>query len=64
MPNPVFNEEYKKKIKEFNGKEVEITIPAFLEIVFQVASSCLKQSNLVADSENDNALWLKGNTRL
>jgi wobble nucleotide-excising tRNase len=50
--NPVFNEEYKKKIKDFNGKEVEITIPAFLEIVFQVAVSLPERSSPATDSAN------------
>lgn len=58
--NPVFNEEYKKKIKDFNGKEVEITIPAFLEIVFQVAASLPERSNPAADSANDEHLVAQG----
>lgn len=48
--NPVFNEEYKKRIKDFSGKVVEITIPAFLEIVFQVAASAPERSNSTSDS--------------
>jgi hypothetical protein len=35
--NPVFNEKYLKKVTDYNGKEVEVTIPAFSEITFQVA---------------------------
>lgn len=57
---PVFNEEYKKKIKDFNGKEAEITIPAFLEIVFQVAASLPEQFNPTADSANDERLVAQG----
>lgn len=51
--NPVFNEEYKKKAKDYSGKEVEITIPAFLEISFQVASNRPANSNSLGDSAND-----------
>jgi len=50
--NPIFNEEYKKRVKDFNGKEVEITIPAFLEIIFQVAVSAPEHSYPPSDSEN------------
>lgn len=35
---PVFNEEYKYKSKDYSGKEVEITVPAFSEVVFQIAA--------------------------
>jgi hypothetical protein len=35
---PIFNEEYKYKGKDYNGKEVEITVPAFSEVTFQVAA--------------------------
>ena len=48
--NPVFNEEYKKKAKDFNGKEVEIAVPAFLEIVFQVATRLPEGVQSGADS--------------
>lgn len=58
--NPVFNEEYKKKVKDFNGKDVEITIPAFLEVVFQVAANLPERSNPTADSENDERLVAQG----
>lgn len=58
--NPVFNEEYKKKTKDFNGKEVDITIPAFLEIVFQVAASVPEGTKSTADSENDEHLAAQG----
>ncbi|HGS4494408.1 TPA: anticodon nuclease [Vibrio cholerae] len=36
---PTFNEKYKLKSKDYNGKEVEVEIPAFSEITFQVASN-------------------------
>lgn len=51
--NPIFNEEYKRKARDFNGKEVEITIPAFTEIVFQVASSVPDGDKSTADSASD-----------
>lgn len=51
--NPIFNEEYKRKARDFNGKEVEITIPAFTEIVFQVASSVPDGDKSTAASAND-----------
>ena len=35
---PDFNEEYKYKSKDHNGKELEITVPAFSEITFKVAA--------------------------
>ena len=50
--NPIFNEEYKKRVKDFNEKEVEITIPAFLEIVFQVAASASEHSYPPNNAEN------------
>lgn len=51
--NPVFNEAYKRKVKDFNGKEVEITIPAFLEVVFQVAATSPERSPATDDSSNE-----------
>jgi len=50
--NPVFNEEYKKKIKDFNGEDIEITIPAFLEIAFQVAANGPAESDVPSGTEN------------
>lgn len=58
--NPVFNEEYKKKVKDFNGKEVEITVPAFLEIVFQVATRLPERPRASADSVSDGRLMTQG----
>ncbi len=58
--NPLFNEEYKKKVKDFNGKEVEITVPAFLEIVFQVATRLPEGAQSSADSVNDEQLVAQG----
>lgn len=58
--NPVFNEEYKKKIKDFGGKEVEITIPAFLEVVFQVAANATEKSNSPGDAANDSNPVIQG----
>ncbi len=58
--NPIFNAEYKKKSKDVNGKEVEITIPAFTEIIFQVASSVPEGANSAADSANDEHLTAQG----
>jgi hypothetical protein len=51
--NPIFNEEYKKKAKDFNGKEIEITIRAFLEIVFQVQAVKPAESDLPSDASNE-----------
>ncbi len=53
---PNFNEAYKCKSKDYNGKEVEITVPAFSEITFQIAAkpSALKNSASV-DSEDGEA---------
>lgn len=58
--NPVFNEEYKKKAKDFDGKEVEITIPAFLEIVFQVATHLPGGANSSGDSVNSGPVIAQG----
>lgn len=58
--NPIFNEEYKKKIRDFNGKEVEIIIPAFMEIVFKVAVTLPEQANPTTDSANDERLVAQG----
>lgn len=58
--NPVFNEEYKKKSKDFNGKDVEITIPAFLEIVFQVAAILPERPDSTVDSENGELVVAQG----
>lgn len=52
--NPVFNEKYLKKIKDYNDKEVEVTIPAFSEISFQVAA------NRPAEAGNLNATTSDG----
>ncbi len=58
--NPVFNEEYKKKIKDFSGKEVEITIPAFLEVVFQVEAKGSEKPNASSDTANDSSPVIQG----
>lgn len=58
--NPVFNEEYKKKVKDFSGKEVEITVPAFLEIVFQVATRLPEGAQSGADSVNHEQPVVQG----
>lgn len=58
--NPVFNEEYKKKVKDFNGKEVEITVPAFLEIVFQVATRLPEGTQSGAASVNHEQPVVQG----
>lgn len=52
--NPTFNEEYKKKSKDFNGKEIEITIPAFLEITFQVAANGPAEPFVSRGEDNDS----------
>jgi len=54
---PSFNEAYKSKINDYSGKEVEITVPAFSEITFQVAAkpSFLTNSTSV-DSEDGDAV--------
>lgn len=43
---PNFNEAYKRKSKDHNGKLVEITIPAFSEVTFQVAAKPSDLSNI------------------
>lgn len=58
--SPVFNEEYKKKIKDFSDKEVEITIPAFLEVVFQLATNVPEKPNALSDAANDSSPVTQG----
>lgn len=58
--NPVFNEAYKKKIKDFNGKEMEITIPAFLEVVFQAAANASEKPNSPSDTANETSPVIQG----
>lgn len=58
---PVFNEEYKKKTKDFTGKEIEITIPAFLEIAFQVAANGPEEPEVPeADTTNGSDTIVQG----
>lgn len=53
---PNFNESYKRKSKDDNGKLVEITVPAFSEITFQVAANPPDLTNIASvDSENGEA---------
>ncbi len=52
---PIFNEEYKYKGKDYNGKEVEITVPAFSEVTFQVASKpqeLPESTNITSDDDS------------
>ena len=58
--NPIFNEEYKKKIKDYNGKEIEITVPAFLEIVFQVPDVKPEEIYLPSDASNETNTTVQG----
>jgi len=53
---PNFNEAYKCKSKDHNGELVEITVPAFSEVTFQIAAkpSALNNSASV-DSEDGEA---------
>lgn len=53
---PSFNEAYKRKSEDRNGELVEITVPAFSEVTFQIAaqSSALTNSASV-DSEDGEA---------
>lgn len=37
--NPIFNQTYTKKIRNFDEQEVELVVPAFSEISFQVAAN-------------------------
>ena len=52
---PSFNEAYKSKINDHSGKEVEITVPPFSEITFQVAAkpSVVTNSTSVDSEEGD-----------
>ncbi|RDL42572.1 anticodon nuclease [Marinomonas piezotolerans] len=53
---PNFNEAYKRKSKDHNGKLVEITIPAFSEVTFQVAAKPSDLTNNTSvDSEDGEA---------
>ena len=53
---PNFNETYKCKSKDHNGELVEITVPAFSEVTFQVAAKPSALTNSAsADSEDGEA---------
>jgi hypothetical protein len=53
---PSFNEEYKSIINDYSGKEVEVTVPAFSEIIFQVAAKPSALTNSASlDSEDGEA---------
>lgn len=54
---PNFNEAYKCKSKDHNGELIEITVPAFSEVTFQIAAkpSALTNSTSV-DSEDGDAV--------
>lgn len=58
--NPVFNEAYKIKTKDFNGKEVEIIIPAFSEVTFQVSDILPEQAVATNNSDNDGNRPVQG----
>lgn len=58
--NPIFNEEYKKKAKDFNGKDIEITIPAYLEIVFQVPVVRPTEPDLPSEAPNETNTTVRG----
>jgi hypothetical protein len=54
---PNFNEEYKYKDKDHNNKEIEITVPAFSEIIFQVAAKPpVPPDNSIARYDDDRAV--------
>lgn len=53
--NPVFNDEKKRKVKDFNGAELEITIPRRSEINFQVTGNIPEGSNPEWGSETDES---------
>lgn len=59
---PVFNEEYKFKRKDYSGKEIEITVPAYSEVLFQVAANQhqIRTSNDVNAVTNDDNLDIQG----
>jgi len=53
---PIFNEAYKCKSKDYNGNEVEITVPAFSEVTFQIAAKPSALTNSASlDSEDGEA---------
>lgn len=53
---PSFNEAYKCKSKNHNGEEVEISVPAFSEIIFQIAAKpSALTNNASVDSEDGEA---------
>ncbi|MEW6990416.1 AAA family ATPase [Colwelliaceae bacterium 6441] len=49
---PEFNQEYKIKKKDFNGKLIEITIPAYSEVTFKVADNSKEE----VVTSNDDAV--------
>ena len=59
---PVFNEEYKFKSKDYSGKEIEISVPAYSEVFFQVAANQyqLRTSDDVPATTNGGNLVVQG----
>lgn len=49
---PEFNEEYKYKDKDHSGKLIEVTVPAYSEIVFKVAAKPEEINAVVLDNEH------------
>ena len=57
---PSFNEAYKCKSKDYNGEEVEITVPAFSEVTFQVAAKPSTSSDSSSVDPEDGDAVVKG----
>jgi len=57
---PSFNEAYKYKSKDCNGEEVEITVPAFAEVTFQVAAKPSTSSDSSSVDSEDGYAVVKG----
>ncbi len=57
---PIFNEEYKYRDKDHNGKEIEITVPAFSEVTFQIAAKSQESTNSANVTSDDDSAVVEG----
>ncbi|MBN56318.1 MAG: anticodon nuclease [Oceanospirillaceae bacterium] len=57
---PTFNEEYKVKTQDHNKKEIEVTVPAFSEVIFLVAADQSPAVNNLGQNSNDTNPVVQG----
>lgn len=57
---PSFNESYIRKGKDHNDEEVDITVPAFSEVTFQVAAKPSDLTNIASEDSEDEEAKVEG----